>query len=148
LGERVDAPGKRRPLAGGAPGVNVADGSAAETWRRIRRSWHNDQPATDERYSMRAVLLILILVVAAVLVAVATGFLDINQIRGAKAPQVSATRNGVTAKGGQTPAFDIETGSVAVGTRKATVTVPSVEVQRPGNEVAPAAAPANTVNAM
>jgi hypothetical protein len=96
---------------------------------------------------MRAVLLILILVVAAVLVAVATGFLDINQIRGAKAPQVSATRNGVTAKGGQTPAFDIETGSVAVGTRKATVTVPSVEVQRPGNEVAPAA-PANTVNAM
>jgi hypothetical protein len=91
---------------------------------------------------MRAILLILILVVAAILIAVATGFLDISQIRGAKAPEISATRNGVTAKGGQAPAFDIQTGSVEVGSRTANVTVPSVEVQRPGNKVAQ-----NTTNA-
>lgn len=91
---------------------------------------------------MRAILLILIIVVAVVLVGVATGFVDINQIRGAKAPQISATPNGVTAKGGQAPAFDIQTGSVEVGTRNATVTVPSVEVQRPQNKVTQ-----NTTNA-
>ena len=85
---------------------------------------------------MRAILLILIIVVAVILVGVATGFVDINQIRGAKAPEISATKNGVTAKGGQAPAFDIQTGSVEVGTHNATVTVPSVEVQRPQNKVA------------
>ena len=37
-----------------------------------------------------------------------TGFVSIDQIRGAKAPDVSASRNGVTAKGGQAPAFDVE----------------------------------------
>ena len=91
---------------------------------------------------MRAILLILIIVVVVILAAVATGFVDINQIRGAKAPEISATRNGVTAKGGQAPAFDIQTGSVEVGTRNATVTVPSVEVQRPENKVVQ-----NTANA-
>ena len=40
---------------------------------------------------MRAVLLVLILAVVAIIAAVATGFLDINQIRGAEAPQVTAT---------------------------------------------------------
>ena len=67
---------------------------------------------------MRAILLILILAVVVLIVAIATGFLDINQIRGAKAPDIDASRNGVTATGGQAPAFDIETGSVAVGTRR------------------------------
>ena len=85
---------------------------------------------------MRALLLILIVAVLAFLVALGTGFLDINQIRGAKAPQVSATRNGVTARGGQAPAFDVETGSVKVGTRKATVNVPALTVERPGHNQA------------
>jgi uncharacterized protein involved in outer membrane biogenesis len=92
---------------------------------------------------MRAVLLILIVVVVAIIIAVATGFLDINQIRGAKAPQVSATSNGVVAKGGQAPAFDVETGSVKVGSRQATVKVPTLEVQPPHNQAA-----ATTNNAM
>jgi uncharacterized protein involved in outer membrane biogenesis len=86
---------------------------------------------------MRAILLILIVVVLAIIAAVATGFLNINQIRGARAPEMSATRNGVVAKGGQTPAFDVETGSVKIGTKDATVRVPSVEVQRPQNQAAP-----------
>jgi uncharacterized protein involved in outer membrane biogenesis len=86
---------------------------------------------------MRAILLILIVVVLAIIAAVATGLLNINQIRGARAPEVSATRNGVVAKGGQAPAFDVETGSVKIGTKDATVRVPSVEVQRPQNQAAP-----------
>ena len=80
---------------------------------------------------MRAVLFVIIVAVLAVLAALATGFLDINQVRGAKAPEVSATRNGVTAKGGQAPAFEVETGSVEVGTRKATVKVPDLHVKPP-----------------
>ena len=49
---------------------------------------------------MRAILLILILAVVILIVAIATGFLDINQVRGAKAPDIDASRNGVTATGG------------------------------------------------
>jgi uncharacterized protein involved in outer membrane biogenesis len=85
---------------------------------------------------MRTLIFILIIVIVAAIVAVATGFVDINQIRGAKAPDISATSNGVTAKGGQAPAFDVETGSVKVGAKDATVKVPSVEVQPPQNQAA------------
>jgi hypothetical protein len=87
---------------------------------------------------MRAVLIVLIIAVIAIIAAVATGFVNINQIRGAKAPDVTATRNGVTAKGGQAPAFDVETGSVKVGTKQATVNVPTLKVQPPENQAAAA----------
>ena len=57
----------------------------------------------------------------------------------AQAPAVSATHNGVVAKGGQAPAFDVETGSVKVGTKQTTVNVPGLEVQKPGqNQAIPA----------
>jgi cytochrome c556 len=93
--------------------------------------------------NMRAVLIVLIIIVLAILAAVATGFLDINQIRGAKAPQLSTTSNGVMAKGGQTPAFDVETGSVKVGTVQKSMKVPTVSVVKPAdNQAAPA--PANS----
>jgi hypothetical protein len=87
---------------------------------------------------MRAVLFILILAIVAILIAVGTGFLDINQIRGAKVPQVAATSNGVVAKGGQAPAFDVETGSVKVGTTQTTVKVPTLKVEPPQNQAAAA----------
>ena len=80
---------------------------------------------------MRAVLFVIIIAVLAVLAALATGFLDINQIRGARAPQLSTTSNGVTAKGGQAPAFDVQTGSVKVGSKESTVKMPTLQVQRP-----------------
>ena len=86
---------------------------------------------------MRAVILVLIIAIVAIIAAVATGFLDINQIRGAKAPEVSATGNGVVTKGGQTPAFEVETGSVKVGTTETTVRVPTVAVEPPQNQAAP-----------
>ena len=85
---------------------------------------------------MRAILFLLIIVVLILLVGVGSGFLDINQIRGARAPAVSATGNGIVAKGGQTPAFDVQTGSVEVGTRNATVQVPDVRVVPPANQAA------------
>jgi hypothetical protein len=87
---------------------------------------------------MRALLFILIIAVVAVLIAIGTGFLNINQIRGAKAPEVSATRNGVTAKGGQTPAFDVQTGSVKVGTKETKVKVPALIVEKPAQKQAQA----------
>ena len=87
---------------------------------------------------MRAVIFVLVIIILAIIAAVATGFVDINQIRGAKAPELSATHNGVTAKGGQAPAFDVETGSVKVGTKETSVKVPALVVERPGQKQAAA----------
>ena len=86
---------------------------------------------------MRAALLLLIVAVVVIMIAVASGFVNINQMRGAQAPQVSASANGVTATGGQAPAFEVETGSIKVGTKDAKVKLPSLQVSRPEqNEVA------------
>ncbi|MEO6224471.1 MAG: hypothetical protein ABIO80_01265 [Sphingomicrobium sp.] len=85
---------------------------------------------------MRAIIMILIVAVLAIIAAIATGMININQIRGAQAPHVSATGNGIVAKGGQTPAFDVETGSVKIGAKQSTVKIPSVQVVRPGTETA------------
>jgi hypothetical protein len=89
---------------------------------------------------VRAVLLIIILAIVAIILAVATGFLNINQIRGAQAPAVGASNNGVTAQGGQAPAFEVETGSIKVGSKDANVKLPTIEVAPAGNEAAAAAA--------
>ena len=94
---------------------------------------------------MRAAILILILAVIALIIAIQTGFLDIRQTRGAEAPELSADANGVTAAGGQAPAFDVQTGKVAIGSKdqNVTVKVPTVEVQRPASNEA---ATTNTTN--
>jgi hypothetical protein len=83
---------------------------------------------------MRAIAAILIIAILVFLAGLATGFIDINQIRGAQAPQIGATHNGVVAKGGQAPAFDVETGSVKVGSKQTTVSVPALQVEKPGNQ--------------
>ena len=88
---------------------------------------------------MRAVIFALIVAIVLIIAAVATGFLNINQTREAKAPAVTAAPNGITAKGGRPPAFDIETGSVKVGSKETTVKVPSLEVQKAGRNKAAAA---------
>ena len=93
---------------------------------------------------MRALIFILIIIVLVIIAGLATGFLDINQLRGARAPQVSATRNGITARGGQAPAFEVQTGSVKVGAKDTTVKVPALEVQKPDDTDKQA----NAVNAM
>jgi uncharacterized protein involved in outer membrane biogenesis len=86
---------------------------------------------------MRTLILVLIIIIIAIIGAIASGFVDVNQVRGARAPEVSATHNGVTAKGGQAPAFDVETGSVKVGSKETTVRVPQIEVQPPQNSAEP-----------
>lgn len=94
---------------------------------------------------MRTIILVLILAVVALIAAIASGFLDITQTRGAEAPYIAADRGGVTATGGQAPRFDVETGKVAVGTRpeNVTVKVPTLQVQPPQ---ANQAATTNTTN--
>jgi hypothetical protein len=88
---------------------------------------------------MRIILFILILAVAALLLGIGTGLVRIPLTRAAQSPKVSVNGNGVSVKGGQTPRFDIETGSVAVGTKASNVSVPVVKVVPPGQQ-------ANTVN--
>ena len=80
---------------------------------------------------MRALIFVIIVVVR-LRYAVATGLVQINQVRPARAPQVSTAGKGITAKGGQAPAFDVQTGSVQVGTRTTTVKVPDVHVASAG----------------
>ena len=92
---------------------------------------------------MRAAIIVLIILIVGVIAAIATGFLNISQVREARAPQVSASTNGVTAQGGQAPAFDVQTGSVKIGTTDAQVKVPAVQVSPAQDQ-----AQAQTNNAM
>ena len=85
---------------------------------------------------MRAILLILILGVVALIAAFATGLVDVSQTRGARAPSLEASDGAIRAQGGQSPAFEVQAGSVEVGTRDANVAVPKVEVKRGQTTVA------------
>ncbi|MCH8617086.1 hypothetical protein LZ016_13380 [Sphingomonas sp. SM33] len=88
---------------------------------------------------MRPVLLVLILAVVVLIALVATGLLNINQTRPAEVPKVEATREGIVAKGGKAPAFDVETGSVSVQAKEKTVAVPVPTLKvNEANEQAPA----------
>ena len=80
---------------------------------------------------MRGLILVLILLVVAAIAAIATGFLNIDQTRGAEVPQVTVTDNGVVAKGGQAPAFDLDTGKVKVSPPRIEVT-PNADAAAPG----------------
>lgn len=79
---------------------------------------------------MRAVLLVLILGVVALIAAFATGLIDVSQTREARAPAVKASNGAIRAQGGQSPAFEVQTGSLEVGSREANVAVPKIEVKR------------------
>lgn len=79
---------------------------------------------------MRAILLILILAVVALIAAIGTGYIDISQTRGARAPSVAVSDGAIRAQGGQSPAFEVQTGSVEVSTREANVAVPKIEMKR------------------
>jgi len=120
-------PEERRPLAAWGSRVNVVPPRISPaTCRQYLRL-----TAIKGNRIMRAVIFLLIVAVLIIIAGVASGYLKISQRRPAEAPQLTATGNGVTAKGGQAPAFDVETGSVKVGTKETTVKVPSIEVQKP-----------------
>ncbi len=78
---------------------------------------------------MRAVFLILILAILALIVAVATGLIDIRQTQPAVAPGIEASNGKITTRSGQAPAFDVETGTIGVATGNASVAVPKVSIQ-------------------
>ncbi len=89
---------------------------------------------------MRKFILILIVAIVALIGAIQLGLLNFRQDRPAQVPGVEVTSNGITATGGQTPSFEVQTGTVAVGTRNATVAVPvpTIQVQSPNdNQAAP-----------
>ena len=94
---------------------------------------------------MRAILFVLILIVLAIIAALVTGLIDIDQTRPAVVPDIDTSSNGVSAEGGQAPAFDVETGSISVGAREQNVTVPMPTVaidpadEASANQQAPAA---------
>jgi hypothetical protein len=101
------------------------------------RSLSDNVPDHSGKSTMRAVLAILIVALVLIVAAIASGYLNIRQIRGGSAPAITATRNSVSASGGKAPAFDVETGSVKVGTKETTVKVPTLKVQKPqGNTAA------------
>jgi hypothetical protein len=89
---------------------------------------------------MRTIFLILIIAVLLLIAAVATGLVNLRQTRPAVAPTVERNGGALTTRPGQAPAFDVETGSIGVGSSKTTVAVPSIQVRRPGGEQAPAQA--------
>jgi hypothetical protein len=84
---------------------------------------------------MRAILVILILVVVAAIAAVQSGVIDISQTRPATSPSLAAQNGSVSVKPGQPPAFEVQTGSIGVGTREANVAVPRVTIDRDGRSV-------------
>ena len=79
---------------------------------------------------MRALVLVLIVLVIAGLVAVTSGYVNITNLRG-EPPKLTATRSSVTIKGGQPPAFDVEAGSVKVGSKDTKVSIPTLEIHKP-----------------
>jgi hypothetical protein len=79
---------------------------------------------------MRTLLALIGIIVIVLVVLMALGFINLDQTREGRMPSVSV-------QGGQAPAFRADVGSVDVGTENKTVQVPTVAVNKPGdNQVA------------
>jgi hypothetical protein len=104
---------------------------------------------------MRAVFLVLIVAIFALIVAVMSGMVHLPQTRPAVAPGIESSNGKIVVREGQTPQFKVETGTIGVTTGKSGIAVPkieitpsgtrigvpSIEVRRPGTAPAPAPAP-------
>ncbi len=75
----------------------------------------------DRRRGIGTGAILAIIAVVLVIAAFAFGLIDINQTKETKLPEVSV-------KGGQAPAFDVDTAKVDVGTKTTDVAVPDVDV--------------------
>ena len=87
---------------------------------------------------MKTPTIIAIVVVAVIAAVLAFIFIDVDQTRAGKLPEVN-----VTVEEGQLPEFKVETGSIEVGTEETTILVPKVvmveeTVTVPTVEVTPA----------
>jgi hypothetical protein len=74
--------------------------------------------------------------VVALILAVMTGMINLRQTQPAVAPGIETSDGKIVTRSGQAPAFDIETGSVAVGSGNASVALPKVEIQPSDTRVA------------
>ncbi|WP_454886077.1 hypothetical protein [Sphingomonas oryzagri] len=73
---------------------------------------------------MRAILVLLVIVVLVGIAAIALGYVNVTQTKTASLPSISV-------QGGSTPAFNVQTANVSVGTEKHVVETPTVNVQKP-----------------
>ena len=73
---------------------------------------------------MRAILVLLVIVVLAVIVGIWSGLLDVSQTRKGALPSIAVN-------GGQAPAFDVKTANVSITNTTQTVTVPKLNVEKP-----------------
>ena len=73
----------------------------------------------------RPFIVLAILVILATIAALVLGLVDIDQQKGARLPSISGD-----AKGGQLPSFDVSTAKVQVGTKDASVDLPTVTVEK------------------
>ncbi len=76
---------------------------------------------------MRAILALLIVAVVVVIVLVMTDVINIDQIREASLPEL---------EGGSTPAFDVDTADINVGTETREVEVPTIDIEGADEEAA------------
>ena len=70
-------------------------------------------------------LIAILVIVALVVAAFALGFIDINQTKTTKLPDVK-----VETSGGQAPEFNVDTADVNVGTKTETIQVPTVTMDK------------------
>ena len=73
----------------------------------------------------RFILTILVVAVLVMIVAVATGFVDLNSSGRLRAPTVA-----VTAEGGEVPKLDVDTKELVVGTTETNVAVPKIGMEK------------------
>jgi hypothetical protein len=73
---------------------------------------------------MRGILVLLVIVVLVAIAAIGLGYVNVSKTRDGSLPTVSV-------KGGQAPAFDVQTANVSVGTENHVVQTPVVNVQKP-----------------
>lgn len=73
---------------------------------------------------MRTILVLLVIVVLVGIVAIMTGFIDVNQTRTASLPKIKL-------EGGQAPAFDVQTANVSVSNEAHVVKTPVIDVRKP-----------------
>lgn len=77
------------------------------------------------RSSSAGWLIAILIIVALVVAAFALGFIDINQTKTVKLPDVK-----VETSGGQAPEFNVDTANVSVGTKTETIEVPTVSMEK------------------
>jgi hypothetical protein len=115
--------------AGKAARIPSKVASVNPYWRKCTRSatfpcpkrWMRNYFGRETMRFLASLVLLVILVAG---VAWAFGFINLRQTREAQLPTVSV-------QGGQSPKFDADVAKVDVGTRNETVSVPTVNVEKP-----------------